>query len=496
MSHVLSLGAINTLTGEYVYPRIANKKDKYHCPECEKELILVKGEIRVHHFRHKKDDNPCNHYSHPTESQVHKDAKKILKSLLENKISIQFVRSCVCCRKNQVFEIPEMGKSSVIELEHRFEHNNGLKIADVGYLDEDEIVCFFEIYHTHKTRSEDRPEPWFEIDAETLINIANENKNPVFEIPCIRDEKCQECIDLQEIRRIEALEKRLKALEEAKESKELKLMREEELHMRNYEKEKKGRIEALERRMKEIEDVKRMKELHKMREEELHMRNCEKLEKSKKNYEIRQKQMREYEDKMNAEYEERKRECEERKRMSVEDPINIMIKLVMENKEKKKYIKKMRESEERERMSVEDPINIMRKLVMENKEKKKYIKIIKKDDERKRESEERERMNVEDPIFIKMIQDEKKQREKINAKCEEIIREIEERERMSVEDPIFIKMIQDEKKQREKMNAEYETKKQEHIQKIIEKEKKQRIEKAKRRLKLVESNKKRSQNCR
>jgi hypothetical protein len=433
MTHILSLGAINTLTGEYVYPRIANKKDKYHCPECEKELILVKGEIRVHHFRHKKDDNPCNHYSHPTESQVHKDAKKILKSLLENKMPIQFVRNCVCCRKKQEFEIPEMGvESSVIQLEHRFEHNNGLKIADVGYLDEDEIVCIFEIYHTHKTRSEDRPEPWFEIDAVTLINLANENKNPVFEIPCIRDEYCPECIDLQEIRRLEALERRMKALEEAKESKELKQIQEEELSMRNYEKIEKKRMEALEsaKRMKEL------KELHKMREEELCMRNYEKLEKSKKDYEIRQKQMREYEERKNSDYQE-----------------------------------KMREYEERKKMSVEDPIIIMRKLVMENKEKKKYIKIIKKDDERKRESEEREKMSVEDPIVIKMIQDEKKQKEKINAKCEERIREIEERERMSVEDPIFIKMIQDEKKQREKMNAEYETTKQKHIQKFIDRKK-------------------------
>ena len=415
MTHVLSLGAINTLTDEYVYPRIANKKDKYHCPECKKELILIKGEIRVHHFRHKKDENPCRHYSHPTESQVHKDAKKLLKSLLENKIPIQFTRSCVCCRKNQEYEIPEIGESSVIQLEHRFEHDNGVKIADVGYLDNGEIVCIFEIYNTHKTRSEDRPEPWFEIDAETLINLANENKNPVLEIPCIRYEHCLECIDLQEIRRIEALERRLKALEEAKESNELRKMREEELCMRNYEKEEKRRMEALEsaKRMKEL------KELYKMREEEWCMRNYEKLEKNKKDYEIRQKQMREYEEKKNSEYQE----------------------------------------------------NIMRKLLIENKEKKKYIIIIKKDDERKRETKEREKMSVEDPInIIKITEEEKILREKMNAKYEKM-REYEERERMIVEDPIFIKMIQDEKKQREKMNAEYETEKQKHIQKFIDRKK-------------------------
>jgi DNA-directed RNA polymerase subunit RPC12/RpoP len=59
MSQLLSLGAINKLTGEYVYPKIANKKDEYICPECNKDLILVQGDIRVHHCRHKVDSiNP------------------------------------------------------------------------------------------------------------------------------------------------------------------------------------------------------------------------------------------------------------------------------------------------------------------------------------------------------------------------------------------------------------------------------------------------------
>jgi competence CoiA-like predicted nuclease len=87
MSHILSLGAINKITQEYVYPKIANKKDEYICPECNKELILVQGNVRVHHFRHKVDSiNPCYHYSKPTESQIHKDAKMLMKTLLEKKL--------------------------------------------------------------------------------------------------------------------------------------------------------------------------------------------------------------------------------------------------------------------------------------------------------------------------------------------------------------------------------------------------------------------------
>jgi len=195
MSQLLSLGAINKHTGEYIYPKIANKKDEYICPECNKDLILCQGEIRVHHFRHKIDNiNPCHHYSNPTETQIHKDAKILLKNLLERKIPISLVRNCVCCKKNDEFEIPEISKTSIIELEYRFEYN-GLKIADVAYIDNDEILCIFEICNTHKTCSENRPEPWFEINADSLIKLANDNSLTLLQIPCIRCEKCDECVE-------------------------------------------------------------------------------------------------------------------------------------------------------------------------------------------------------------------------------------------------------------------------------------------------------------
>ena len=94
MTHILSLGAINKLNGEYVYPKTANKTDEYICPECNKDLLLCQGEIRVHHFRHKVDSiNPCHHYSNPTESQIHKEAKILLKNILERKIPVSFIRN-------------------------------------------------------------------------------------------------------------------------------------------------------------------------------------------------------------------------------------------------------------------------------------------------------------------------------------------------------------------------------------------------------------------
>lgn len=200
MTHILSLGAINKQTGEYVYPKIANKKDEYVCPDCNKDLILCQGEIIRPYFRHKVDSvNPCHHYSNPTETQIHKDGKNVMKSLLERKIPMSFVRNCCSCKKNEEHEIPEMTEESKIELEYRFEYS-GTKIADVAYIDNDDILCIFEICNTHKTCSENRPEPWFEIDANSLLTLVNTNTNnePLI-INCIRCEKCEECIEKEKI---------------------------------------------------------------------------------------------------------------------------------------------------------------------------------------------------------------------------------------------------------------------------------------------------------
>ena len=208
MTQLLSLGAINKLTGKYVYPKIANKKDNYVCPECNKDLILCQGDIRVHHFRHKIDNiNPCHHYSNPTETQIHKDAKQLMKTILENKTPIQFIRECVSCKNNEMFEIPEITELSNIQLEYNFEYN-GKKVADVAYIDNNEILCIFEICNTHKTKGENRPEPWFEIDANILLTMVNSNDFQPLIIKCIRCEKCDECIEKEKMFLIENIRRK------------------------------------------------------------------------------------------------------------------------------------------------------------------------------------------------------------------------------------------------------------------------------------------------
>jgi uncharacterized protein YkuJ len=204
---LISLGAINKISGEYVYPKIANKKDKYVCPDCEKDLILCQGEIKVHHFRHHIESiNPCNYYNSPTESQIHKDAKMLIKVLLEKKIPISFIRNCVCCKCDEETGIPEMTETSSIQLEYRFEYN-GLKIADIAYIDDNELVCIFEICNSHKTHRENRPEPWFEVDALSLLTLVNKNEYVSLKINCIRREQCDDCIEKINNNRINELKK-------------------------------------------------------------------------------------------------------------------------------------------------------------------------------------------------------------------------------------------------------------------------------------------------
>lgn len=195
MAHTLSLGAINKHDGKYVYPKVASRRGEYVCPECGKDLVVVKGRIRAHHFRHKVDSvNPCNYYNRPTESQIHKDAKMLMKTLLENKIPIQFMRGCVSCKSCAEIALPEMSEESVISLEHRFDYNGGSKIADVAHTIGGEIKGIYEICHTHKTRAENRPEPWVEIDASSLLAAANAGGESL-RINCARLEKCSECVE-------------------------------------------------------------------------------------------------------------------------------------------------------------------------------------------------------------------------------------------------------------------------------------------------------------
>lgn len=190
MTH-FSMGAINQHTNHYEYPKIANKKYKYKCPCCEKDVIFKHGKIKKPHFSHYKSDNPCHYYDNPIESQIHKDAKMLIKSLLDHKKPISIHKMC-SCKTTHNYQI-EYNENTKAVIEHKFYYNDSNRSADVALIETNKINYIFEICYKNKTNEENRPEPWVEIDALHLINDINSDASDII-INCIRKYKCNQCI--------------------------------------------------------------------------------------------------------------------------------------------------------------------------------------------------------------------------------------------------------------------------------------------------------------
>ena len=229
MSNHFSMGAINKTTNKYEYPKIANKINKYKCPFCEKDVIFRNGKIKQPHFAHYKSDNPCSYYEKPNETQVHKDAKLLMKTLLDNKNKILFYRECYECllEENTIFEYKitdnDYNENTIASMEYRFNYNNSNRSADVALVENKDIKYIFEICYKNKTKEENRPEPWFEINSEKLINninsVNNIDTNNEIRIECIRDYKCDYCKEVIENEENERIERELlrKKFEEERE---------------------------------------------------------------------------------------------------------------------------------------------------------------------------------------------------------------------------------------------------------------------------------------
>jgi Competence protein CoiA-like family len=196
----------------YKTPYEAEKGIAYVCPDCKKDLILKKGEILRHHFAHKSSVTPCTYYDRPTESQMHKEAKHLIASRINNGDPLTIRRKC----KNKGCDFEELHQitnAKAVE-EYGFVHNNSHKKADIGIVVDDQLNHVIEIYHTHKTCEEDRPEPWCEVDARITVEGLQDNASAKeFSIKCIRNiYECNSCISQREMK--EAIERERKEKEE------------------------------------------------------------------------------------------------------------------------------------------------------------------------------------------------------------------------------------------------------------------------------------------
>ena len=301
MSTHFSMGAINKDTSNYEYPKIASKKNKYKCPSCDKDVIFRNGKIKAPHYAHKQSVSPCFYYDKPTESQIHKDAKMLLKSLLDNKQRICIRKTCKYCKfeKEDCRERDNLIASELTDdyysenakafIEYKFNHNNSTRSADVAIVENDKIKCIFEICYKNKTKEENRPEPWVEIKAADLINIVNSRNvdDDFISIDCIRDYKCDYCIECEENEKKEYLINKQK---EYLINKHKELERERQREHREREYQKREYQKSIERE-RENEYQKSREIQREIEKQEREKREIEKQEREKREIEKQEREL-------------------------------------------------------------------------------------------------------------------------------------------------------------------------------------------------------------
>ena len=275
---IFNFGALESITRNYEIPELASKKKDYICPDeyCGEILILRQGKINKCHFSHKKDSN-CNYYSNSIsnmESKVHLYAKHKLQKILQSKKVINIYKKCLGdCQYNNPNKlhnkiiIDTKNKKYKPQLEYSFEHNNKQKRADVVLLENEKLLYIFEIYHTHKTNENDRPDPWFEFDATYIANV--NILEPQIDLICDRHYVCDNCVFELEKRRLEFIKREEDRIEAERIKEHLRIEAErikEQQRIADERIKEEQRIEA--ERIKEEQQIKRKKYLEEQRIED------------------------------------------------------------------------------------------------------------------------------------------------------------------------------------------------------------------------------------
>jgi len=125
---------------------------------------------------------------------IHDLAKRCFAELLE-KNDIEIIRKCPRCGIDESFNIYSHITNKNLNIiskcieEYEFEYNEKGKRADIAYIENDKLEYIFEILNTHYTKASERPEPWFELRANEIVDMYNNiltNKHYNPKIRCAR----------------------------------------------------------------------------------------------------------------------------------------------------------------------------------------------------------------------------------------------------------------------------------------------------------------------
>tara|TARA_R110000803_G_scaffold43272_4_gene92449 strand:- start:352 stop:1116 length:765 start_codon:yes stop_codon:yes gene_type:complete len=184
---IFPLGAL--LKDEYTLPDNAEKGVVYKCPDCNRDVILRKGDVRKPHFAHKIDviKGGCNFYNHPGESDLHKLVKHMVADMLKKRVINEIFWECHECKT--MSNGPGYSQQIEYDIDDHVivEYRGNGYVADVAVLNKGRVKYIFEICNTHKTTTP-RPEPWFEIDAKTFLE-----DDDTTSLLCMRKHYCNPC---------------------------------------------------------------------------------------------------------------------------------------------------------------------------------------------------------------------------------------------------------------------------------------------------------------
>jgi hypothetical protein len=221
--------ATDAVTGMITRPLrgVAFKERKYYCPDCpadDNEVIFCAENSLVvtPYFRHnfKNKTNPCRRYTKPSAKTIHDEAIKVLKIMLEDRTStIVINQKCKLYGNECGFmtenEMPQLTIHDEIVIEAQFRLRTGTdgevsRKADIGWFRSGKLFKIFEVRYSHATDECDRPDPWYEIEAEDILKC-EKNTEGEYVFNCCRNARRADCPDcLLKQQREQASAQRLK----------------------------------------------------------------------------------------------------------------------------------------------------------------------------------------------------------------------------------------------------------------------------------------------
>ena len=146
-------------SGKLTHISKAVKNISYICPSCSEKMMMVKGEVNAHHFRH--NNATCSY-----ESYLHHTAKKAFYNRFKESIepiTIILERAIICQSKKKMF-VQDSGIecTSLTEAKYnlrnlfnevfleQYDENTGFTPDVMLFNSESESKCYIEIFVTHE----------------------------------------------------------------------------------------------------------------------------------------------------------------------------------------------------------------------------------------------------------------------------------------------------------------------------------------------------------